>query len=748
MKRLVLTFWPFIGIFAVWLFFSSPFFFKGLVPYASTYQVNFFAPWSHYTELHGPVKNNAMPDVHTQIYPWKKLTIDTFKEKQIPLWNSYSFAGNPHLANFQTAVLSPFNILFFVWSFIDAWSLLVLLQPLLAGVFMVLLMRQYKVSNEASFLSSITFMFCGFIVVWMAYGTLSYAITYLPLSLFFIEKFKEVKKKKYLLFFSITIALSVFSGHFQTSLYFLMFIFFYLLWQLVNDKDKKQFLQLQLSLLFGLALSLPQLWLTIQFYLFSVRSESYISGGGIPYYYLITLIAPDFFGNPVTRNDWFGFYAEWSSFVGIIPLFFASFALFVKKNKTVYFYILMVVFILICAIDSFIQPLIGSLKIPVLSTSNPSRIIVLLSFSFAVLSGFGLNYITLNLKKKNIYQPIIVFLLVIACIWVYLFISKPLPQDKMIIAQRNFILPTVLLGIVVTLLAAYHVVNKKLALAVVYIILILSTFDSVRFVQKWMPFDKKSLVYSESPVIEAIEKRIGYGRMFGNFGGEIAVYYKIPSLEGYDPLYINRYGEFIQFASRGEYIKSERSVVKLDRFGLYTDRVLDLTGVSLIFHPKADTNQSWAYPVWKDTSRYTLLYSDNVFELYSNKSALPRASLFYSYIIEPSGIKTLEKFFSKDFDFKNNLLLEEDPRISSTDNKGTAQIIEYSPTKIKIEVNTSSEAMLFLADNYYPGWEAKIYQNNKIEEVKIFRANYTFRSVRVPKGNSVVEFTYNPISLR
>src|SRR3990167_5685311 len=109
MKNFILKFWPVIFIFLLWFIFASPYFVKGKVPYASTYQVNFFPPWSHYENFWGPVKNNAMPDVHGQIYPWKKFTIDTFRNGQIPLWNPYSFSGNPHLANFQSAVLSPFN---------------------------------------------------------------------------------------------------------------------------------------------------------------------------------------------------------------------------------------------------------------------------------------------------------------------------------------------------------------------------------------------------------------------------------------------------------------------------------------------------------------------------------------------------------------------------------------------------------------------------------------------------------------
>src|SRR3990167_7812910 len=175
---------PFIFIILVWFLFSSPYFLKGRVPFPSTYQVNNFHPWSLYEKFWGPVKNGAMPDVIDQIYPWRHLTIETWKMGQIPFWNPYSFSGNPHLADFQSAVFSPFNILFFVFSFVDAWSLLVLFQPLVAGVGMILFLRELGVSKIGRVLGAIVFMFSGFMVVWMAYGTLSMAIAFLPWSLF------------------------------------------------------------------------------------------------------------------------------------------------------------------------------------------------------------------------------------------------------------------------------------------------------------------------------------------------------------------------------------------------------------------------------------------------------------------------------------------------------------------------------------------------------------------------------------
>lgn len=739
-------FWPLFFVILIWFIFSSPYFLKGLVPYSSTYQVNFFPPWSHYQKFLGPVKNNAMPDVHTQIFPWKKITIDSYKNGQIPFWNPYNFSGNPHLANFQTAAFTPLNILFSIFSFINAWSILILLQPLLAGAFMFLLMKELKLSNGAAIISSTTFMFCGFIVVWMAYGTLSYAILFLPLALFAIEKFINSKRKIFLGIFCVTIPLSIFSGHFQTSIYFLMTCLGYILWSGFVTKNKYSFLYLLGAFAIGLLVSSLQIIPSVQFYKYSVRSELYITGGGIPLKYLITGIAPDFFGNPVTRNDWFGYYAEWASFIGIIPFMLALIGSTVNRKKN--FFVVCALIVLFLAIDSPVQAIIGSLKIPVLSTSNPSRIIVLYSFALSVLAGFGLDSLKQLKDRFKLFMPVLLTGGILVCVWVLLLFLHPMEADKLVIAKRNLIIPSILYAITsIVLLFSIFVNNRKLVLFGIYVLIALSSIDSLRYAQKWMPFDPKDLVYPQVPVISAIEKNIGYGRMFGNFGGELSGYYRIPSIEGYDPLYIERYGEFLRAADNGTYMPAERSVAKIVRNGKYTNKALDLLGVNLIFHPIADTNQSWAYPVWKDSNRFGLVYSDDVFQLFKNKYALGRVYLYYHYTVEPDKKKILQKFYSEEFDIKENILLEEDPGWKQTGNtqEGAANITYYSPNIIHISVNTAGPAILFLSDNFYPGWHATVQQGNSIKEVKIYRADYTFRAIVVPSGNSVVTFSYNPL---
>ena len=149
--RLHDTKWPLIIIVAVWFVFSSPYFLQNKVPYPSKYQVTFFSPWSYYPEFAGPVKNNAMPDVIDQIYPWKYFTIQSLKNGQIPLWNPYSFAGNPHIANFQSAVFSPFNLILFLQPFYFAWSIFIFIAPFLAAFFNYLFLRELKLSKRVVF---------------------------------------------------------------------------------------------------------------------------------------------------------------------------------------------------------------------------------------------------------------------------------------------------------------------------------------------------------------------------------------------------------------------------------------------------------------------------------------------------------------------------------------------------------------------------------------------------------------------
>jgi hypothetical protein len=336
------------------------------------------------------------------------------------------------------------------------------------------------------------------------------------------------------------------------------------------------------------------------------------------------------------------------------------------------------------------------------------------------------------------------FIALIMLICISLLFFYVLPVDKAKLAQRNMFLPMFFLGTFSGLLVIHKLLKvKRLTVIISLILLFIVSFDSFRFAAKWMPFDPKGLVYPKVPIINAIQKNIGLGRIYGNIGAEVSSYYGFSSIEGYDPLYISRYGEFMQYAAQGSFNNAARSVARLDRKGKYTDKILDLTGVTIIFHPLADTNATWAYPVWQNYNKYSVIYQDDKFQLYRNNSALPRVKLYYNYEVITENHQILKRLFSDTFDISQQLILEQEPKgLIGTINKpashGVAKILSYTPNKVVVKVKTQTAGLLFLSDNYYPNWKAYI----KGQETLLYRANYTFRAIVVPRGESEVSFIY------
>jgi len=709
MKKLFFRFWPMLVIFGLWVIFSAPYIFKGLVPFASDYLVTFFPPWS--AQYGMPVKNNAMPDVISQIYPWKKLTIDTWKMGQMPLWNPYSFSGTPLAGNYQSAVFSPFNLLFFILPFIDAWSILILLQPLLAGIFMYIFVRSLERSRAASLISAIAFMFCGFMVCWMAYGTLGYAALFLPLIFWGIH----TKKRKAV---AIGVGLSLLSGHFQVSMYVAGGALAYVVW-------KKQWKYL-IYIVAGFIIAAPQILLGIKSFLESTRSAGVLKGEVIPWQYLMTMLAPDFYGNPVTRNDWFGHYAEWAGFIGVVPFVFSLIAMFGKKSKEVWFFILLAVLTLLFALPTPLNSLLYILKIPVLSGSAASRIILLTSFSLATLAAFGLDVVWKNNKK------IIYFIFALGIIWFILLVIKPFPVDKLLIAKRNFVIPTVLFIVAIAVS-----MFKKYRLAVVILIL-LTAFDMLRFATKWMPFEERQYVYPSVKSLTYLQTYAGRDRVFGNIGGEVGNMYNIPLIEGYDAVYAARYGEFLNAVSVGYVYPAGRSVSLFDKNGLYKTEALQLLGIKYIYHRFSDGRKVWTFPYWEYPSMRQV-YSDEIYEIFEYPDTFPRAFLASSYVI--GGVTEL---FTKDLNRRETLVLEEKPDIEPKTGTGSATIASYTPNRIAIETASEVPKLLFLSDPFDTGWEATVDGKKS----QIYRADYDFRAVAVPAGSHHVEFRYHPLEFR
>ncbi len=66
------------------------------------------------------------------------------------------------------------------------------------------------------------------------------------------------------------------------------------------------------------------------------------------------------------------------------------------------------------------------------------------------------------------------------------------------------------------------------------------------------------------------------------------------------------------------------------------------------------------------------------------------------------------------------------------------------PEQVSLSVNTPADGFLILNDRFYPGWHAVV----DTQPVVMYRANAFMRAVYLGKGSHLVEFNYEPESLR
>ena len=75
---------------------------------------------------------------------------------------------------------------------------------------------------------------------------------------------------------------------------------------------------------------------------------------------------------------------------------------------------------------------------------------------------------------------------------------------------------------------------------------------------------------------------------------------------------------------------------------------------------------------------------------------------------------------------------------------GTANVTEYRPGYVRLEVEAARPALVVAAESYYPGWHAALDS----QPAGLLRANYLSQGVMVPEGRHVVELRYEPDGVR
>ncbi len=758
-SALLKRYWQIAIFLFVYLFIFRKVFLSHLVPFPGDLLVTWFFPyagggWEGYSPwiTH---KEFILADVVRQLYPWKVLSMDLIKQGIFPLWNMYSFAGNPLLANLQSAALYPLNIVFLFLKPELAWISFVMLQPILSTLFMFMFIRSLKLSKLSAIFAGISFSFIGYIVVWFEMGNIGHAALWLPFILWGMTRFIEEKRLRFMAFSAIGLCCSILAGHAQTSAYVLLFSLAYFLYIGWGKLSQRQML-IGLGIFFiGISLAAIQIVPSLELMSFSPRDaisstrtyHKFIT----PWSHAVMMLAPDFFGNPAVGNFWGKDYGEFMSYFGVITLLIAAIGFFTHtKTKLMKLLLGVSVVSFLIAFPTPFPELLFRAEIPILSTGLPARTMFLLAFSFVIAGAYGVEAIQ-NMKQKKVLPPILGVVGLYIVMWLVIFII-PIDPLKLAVTKRNIILPTALVFFVSALIISKKYLPRAFILWI--IIFACMGFEYSYFLNKYLPMASSTYMFPQHEFIDKLSEIQGNDRAYGYESGRLDtnlyVQWRISTPEGYDPLYIKRYSELMYAAKTGKLeVDLPRSDALLPESLPNEDThrkqvMLNLLGVRYILDNDGVASSDWdPRPDRFPGSRFQLLHQINKRKIYENKDVLPRAAIFHDFVVEQNGASLIKKLFDPAFTYSKTLLLESAPQITAKQLPITpAKIVSYSANSIEIDTNATESGMLFLSDNHYPGWEASVDN----EPVSIYKADYSFRAIELPKGPHKVTFIYKPRS--
>ena len=749
---------PILLFVAITVIFFFKFFLLGQIPLAADSLISQYNPWKEYSYL-GYVAGTypsklQYGDVIHQLYPWKTFAIDMLKSGQIPLWNPYNFSGHPFLADIQSAVFQPLNLLYLILSQPNAWAISIILQPLLALIGTYLYTRKIGLGKKGAVFSAISYGFCLFMTTFLEYNTLGHILAYLPFSLLAIELLLETVSVLGIILFVGSIALAIFAGHIQLAGFNILFISCYLLARLISAKNvvKKALLFLVLGAV-SFGVSAIQLLPTLELITLSARiTQNYqflIEKLLIQPFQTILFLSPDFFGNPVTRNYVIqDSYPGNSLYIGLIPIIFAISAMFFfRKNRFVALFTTASAVLVLLFFRSPLSELFYRLNIPFFSTGSPTNAIYLLSFSLSVLAGFGMEYFE---KHKSNYR----ILLIAGALGI--FIVANIVLLKNLVDIKNALLSCVILAVFMVFIISqiFPMIKKRLITGVFILITIIDLFF---FFQKFNSFVPTSIIFPQTPVFSFIKQEAGISRFWGYASATIEpdfnTQYAISMPEGTDPLYPKLYGQLIQAAEVGKigggFTNQNRSDAIIAQGSdnnvaknTYRTKLLEMLGTNYIIDQKNQYSLAKTFP----GSKFTLAYQDSIWRIYKDNDAASRA-FFASHVDFYLGTADFtKKFFSNSFNPTTDILVENNTftkdQLKNIGQPATLKLLSYTPNSVIFSTESKSNQILFLSDTFYPGWKATIDG----VDTNIVRANYTFRAIAVPKGNHLVKFSYLPFS--
>jgi hypothetical protein len=372
---------------------------------------------------------------------------------------------------------------------------------------------------------------------------------------------------------------------------------------------------------------------------------------------------------------------------------------------------------------------------------DPARCTWITAFCLAVLTGIAVDaYATSDAAPSRTRTALLVAIPVIGIAAFYLTWWKPTPGEWWLAGAT---LAAVLVG---RLPRLRLVGGVALAVVLVLDLLVMRPPPFRRMVPDW------TLLYAHADVFDWLRARhTPQDRVYvvgehGDFSlmPKTPALFGMPSVTDYEPQPGRRWSEFYVMMRSGGPMRSLNDFYYGRSTAWFKRRLLDLTAARYVVvgPPPADM-------VGLPRASLVPLHTSGGVTVYENPSALARARWVHRLFRVPDPGTLLMRLANGPDDLRTGALVEALPASGffgdlGPDDEGKVTFVSDDFEHVVLQVVAPRRGFVVLADQDVPGWHATVNG----EPAEIIRANYTFRAVEVPAGESRVDFRYAPTSVR
>ncbi len=674
-------------------------------------------------------------DFTDQFWAFRMYEARAFAQGRLPLWSENFNSGHPFLADVQSAVYYPPSLL---WTLAvvamrgENFTLLdlefeAIFHFILAGIFTYLFARQLLGSRVAALISAVTFIFGGYLT---SYPPQQLAIletaTWLPLILLLMH-LALYRGGAYYFGAGAALGVAALAGHPQTFLFVVYASAIYFFWESrYHSHTLPHYLvRFGVMLLIAGGISAAQWVPSLEYQALSTRAEISWSeaASGFPTLDPLQMILPGFvnaFSSPL--------------YVGVLPLWLALFASFVNRSREKTFWAWLALGSLLVSFGFYVfaYALFYLFAPGFAMFRGQERLAFVISFSLAMLAGYGARDLLaaqFDWKRARRAWALLPAGITIGLLMLLtLYISGTLRQSGRVAFLGDRAGLMVLLFLLASVAVGANIQPSPLLRRRVGwgrgLILALILFDLFSINTAAYNADPKPR-YPSTPIIDAIRQdqgvfRVGdEGKMPGHFG----VAYRLDEIGGISPLKIARY-DFLQEKLSEERLWSLLNVkyVITGRPGFSNAQVVAQDGETRLLQLETWMPRAWFVP-------YALVNANDeqVASALSNDSFDP---WYFAYVANAPSTSLPSMPIRRD---------------TTRRDTHAASFQQITPEHSRVIVNAPADGLLVLSENYYyPGWSAKVDG----AEAPILRANIAQSAVPVRAGAQVVEFVFDPWSVK